>query len=522
MSEQHSDNVYAFNRSKKTVYVLDVPKGKNGYACCGCGREVIAIHRSKETWQPYFRHHVTDVKTAGKCSYRDETYRHKLAKEILQRIKQVRVPGVKKNPPMGMEGDPMIISKPRTIHGAKVLVERQFYEGEDNLVHYGANPKIKIREHLIKPDITFLDDQNKPILFIEVVATHAVNQTKYLKIKRLGIDTIQVRVPKDSPEEIEKSFFTVKHTKWIYNNELESTTYIPTSGSYSPGVSESDEFQGGVFDETLSCRRTQIGNLIRAIDRCFQSGHYSRAERSITRQLKDTKETTAGLKERYEKLREEAEQRAYKPFEQDIQRVESRRSDIQQEEASLEERYSRKRNEIEEEIAAAESKYQQRIETLGGTGKSFEERKVDIRREGDEYEKIIEGIRDDQRRERKLIESAPAQKRKDIRAMGGDYRKKIRRIDKEKDQSEKQEISASKRFHQLEDDLRSRIDKRGESFAQAVRERDATGDGSTYGKLRAILNKYGRYSNLQEIYVSIRRVKKAKEWFDTAPWTGWG
>lgn len=533
MSEKHSDNVYAFDRNRETVYVLNVPKGKNGYKCCGCEREVIAIHRTKDTWQPYFRHHVSDANLVGKCTYRDETYRHKLAKEILQRIKKIRVPGVKKNPPSGMDGDPMIISRPRTISARTVLIERQFYEGEDNQLHSGSNPDIKVREHIIKPDVTFFDEENDPILFIEIEATHAVDQAKYLKIKRLGIDTVQVKIPKDSPEEIEKCFSVVKHTKWIFNNEFDSTPYVPTSGSHNPGISESDEIQEGIYEETLSCRRAQIGNLIRSINRCLESEHYSRDEESARRKLEDASKTTEGLRKGYEKVREGAEARAFEPFEQELKNVEERREGIRNKETELEERYRAKRAEIDEDIETTGSKYESRIEELGGKGRSFEERKKELRREAEYSERILREISDDIRGIGQEIKKASGKLKSDFKSLGENFREKIadlekneeairKRLIEEKEQIEVEQSSIGQRYRKINEETRTRIRERTEQFAQAVRDRNAEGDGPGIAELRRVLRKYQQHQGIIDLRESIGRVKNAKEWFETAPWKSWG
>lgn len=129
MSEKHGENIYALDKHGKIVYVLDVSNGMNNYSCMGCGQEVVGCHRTNAAHKPYFRHHVTDLDKPSNCTYKDKSYRYKLAKEILQRIKQIKVPGLRKNQPHGIEGDPMIISRSKIITTKKVLVERQFYEG---------------------------------------------------------------------------------------------------------------------------------------------------------------------------------------------------------------------------------------------------------------------------------------------------------------------------------------------------------------------------------------------------------
>ena len=80
---------------------------------------------------------------------------------------------------------------------------------EDKLVVFDEVDFEKEKEKflLIQPDVAFFDKDETPILLIEIVATHKVDPEKIVKIKRLGIDTVQVKVPKDSPQEIENCFY---------------------------------------------------------------------------------------------------------------------------------------------------------------------------------------------------------------------------------------------------------------------------------------------------------------------------
>jgi hypothetical protein len=128
---------------------------------------------------------------------------------------------------------------------------------------------------LSKPDVVFFDSNGKPILLIEVVATHKVSTEKKVKLKRLGIDSIQIAIPKDSPENIEKTFRITERTKWIYSHEQENTPYIPIPFSDSTAILSVDEDQRKLLEESFICRKAEINNLIRTIRRCLESKQYS-------------------------------------------------------------------------------------------------------------------------------------------------------------------------------------------------------------------------------------------------------
>lgn len=156
----------------------------------------------------HFSHDPKDIAIKGKCTYSDETERHKIAKDILQRIKQIKVPALYKYPPQVVEGKSYKIRDAQVIKAFSVRNEISFYEDENGNLSYGSNiySETGIKKYaLIRPDITFFDVNEKPILLIELIATHDINEEKLSKIIRLGDDTIRISIPKESPEKIEES-----------------------------------------------------------------------------------------------------------------------------------------------------------------------------------------------------------------------------------------------------------------------------------------------------------------------------
>ena len=169
----HSDNVYAHNIENQPKHISEVESGRKGYFCMGCGREMQAKKSIKIT--EYFSHDPKNIKNTGKCTYSDETYRHKLAKEILQRIKKIKVPTLYKYPPKGTDGMAMKIKDAHFVDADTVKNELQFYEDESGIIHYGRGINFITetdKNSLIQPDVTFFDSSDNPILLIELVATH--------------------------------------------------------------------------------------------------------------------------------------------------------------------------------------------------------------------------------------------------------------------------------------------------------------------------------------------------------------
>jgi len=354
MENPHIDNVYALNLQDEEVFIGNVESGRKGYFCIGCKREMQAVKPKIASIRPYFRHDVKALKDRKKCTYSDETYRHKLAKEILQINKSIKVPAVYKYPEKGVEGWPNLISESRVIEAFSVGIEKLFYEDENGEISFGKNDESKNKHLLLKPDVTFFDRKQNPILFIELVATHKISEEKKIKISRLGIDTIQITIPKDSPEAIGNAINNTNHTKWIYNYEQANTQYIPVSLSSSKGIQPIDEIQRKFFEESFKCRAAQIGNLISTIKRCVGSEHYAQIERNYRSEISRIEENTENHRDKWRRICEDRRTEISKKH-----AIESRRNQINQEEGNfqeyhhtLEQRYYRKRNEIERDADA--------------------------------------------------------------------------------------------------------------------------------------------------------------------------
>ena len=98
MDYPHDNNVYAHDLQNRVKHISEVASGKKGYHCMGCTREMQA--KKGEKYAHHFAHDPKDVENKGKCSFSDETYRHQLAKDALQYIKQIKVPALYKYPPV--------------------------------------------------------------------------------------------------------------------------------------------------------------------------------------------------------------------------------------------------------------------------------------------------------------------------------------------------------------------------------------------------------------------------------------
>lgn len=355
MSEDflHIENVYAYNEDHKIIYIGDVPSHENGikkgYYCLDCQRRMQAVKGNIR--KQHFKHHVKPHSTEKKCTYRDETYRHKLAKDLIQIVGKIKVPAVYKFDPTKKSNQALLIRESRFIDIEDVLIERYIYEnqnGEIEIIHKEDNSK----NLLIKPDAIVLNKDKKPILIVEFVATHKPNIDKLIKFKRLGIDAIQVSIPKSSPEEIEKCFSITQQTKWLFNNEESETNYLQFSEQYSGAIFEVDEEQRKLFEEGFKCRSAEIGDLIRTIERLLQKEHYQTIERNLRSEIQRVERNTSAARERLEDIREGYIREGIEKHRGRREKLINSTEKFSKYQAGLEERYLKKRRELELEETA--------------------------------------------------------------------------------------------------------------------------------------------------------------------------
>lgn len=545
--------VFALDVFGKEVHISEVEGGKKGYYCIGCGKQMQAKHSPRGFHISYFSHDPTDVKLNGSCSHSDETYRHGIAKEILQIIKSIRTPAVYKYPAKGEEGKAYQIDVARIVAAAEVIAELYFYERENGEIGWSKTVNFKDKYLLFKPDIAFFNEIGKPILLIELVATHKVSDDKKVKIRRLGIDAVQVSISKGTRAEIENIFSTTERTKWIYNNDEANTKYIPTSSGHTEAISFTDEFQRKFFEESLSCRTTEIGNLIRSITRCLESEQYLEYERRIGGELQRVK----GNKERERRelleihngIRDSVRKRVDRKYEVETEHI----IEEERKQEDLEGRYFRKREEI-----------QQGQEQIDRKFRRVEERRGEI--ENDTRE-IINAIQDEQRTEQNLkrdrewveergrtndktvreeenkrqseIEQSEKRIRVDIK------RVKQRRIDIRSESKRIRETSTAK-FGKLESNIRTKIegesidrielteqfkrdeDELGREFGnfrkelvQSVKKRMPAESERLSRKLQKFFHGLELLEGFPDMLKEIERIRNAKKSIETRAYKNW-
>lgn len=422
-------NEYAKNRKEDVVYILDAESGRKGYWCISCDKEMQAVHFKNEFFKSYFRHDAKDVKIERKCTFRNEEYRHKLAITILQEYKEVKIPPVYKFSPDGKKA--ILLETAKNILASSVKAELTFYEDEEGNVKWGKNPEIEEKYLLFRPDITFFNATEEPIMLIEIVVTHKLTDEKKVKIKRLGINTIQIKIPKDSPENIAKSLKTATHTKWIYNDLEERTDYIQVSKGNREEISSIDELQRQFFEESIACRKSQIGNLIRSISRCLEGQQYRNLVFQLEQELSRVKTNTERNRERLEQLRSEYRERVSERFRNSFEQIENEERElaehIEREREKLAGEYRAKVEVIEQEYGKLEARYIKRRGELQNlqreTNQQHRETEASINECGGVGEKAIR-IQESSRGIQREIEAESARAGK-IRKSTEDIRRRV-------------------------------------------------------------------------------------------------
>ncbi|PHR96652.1 MAG: hypothetical protein COA80_08615 [Leeuwenhoekiella sp.] len=376
---------WAYTKSFTHIHISQAESGKMGYFCLGCKKEMQAV--KGKIREHYFRHHAKDVKNNyTECVRANKEYREHKAREILHRLKRLKVPAVYKYPPRGSDGLPNKLSEAKWVEATTVKSELTFYEDENCEIKFGSNRDIEERFMPIRPDITFFDAGGRPILFIEFVVTHKIDERKKNKLYRFGINTVQIIIPKKSEEEIEQVFKSSRSIKWVYNEIEANTEYIYVSDPSGGGVWEIDDDQRKLFEESYRCRKNQIANLIRSVRNTLESESYKGAERHFEQEISRVKKATEAERAGLESMEERVEGEVRDEFSERREQLESEGKALDEGErkfrgkkARLDKRYQSKKQELETEQERADN-----FEQLRG---ATEERSAGVR------ERIEENIR---------------------------------------------------------------------------------------------------------------------------------
>lgn len=512
--EKEYDNIIALTEDNDHISIADAVSGANGYFCRGCSAEMIAY---KGQFKPQYFGHKPDNISASKrkCTISNELYRHDIAKEILQRIKEIKVPNLYKKPPNGIEGGLMLLNKSKIITAEYVKNEIQFYENEFGKICFGKNIDFKVeknKELLIQPDVTFFDNDKQPILFIEIVATHDITPDKLLKLFRLGIDTIAVRPPKDSEQAIEKCFYKTSRTEWIYNHQRENTIYEPVSIKNSAGIPSINPYEETILRtvESFKCRSTEIRKTIRGLEQYLESAQYQTAKQRLEREIQRTEDNAEKAEGEVLDLQGRIDEEVDKSFRQRRDEIAKTRTSIGEKEGyfdeyttNLESIFEGSRNRIRESQKSYQPECRGEIEEverqlveLGAKATTFEE---EIKRIRDEEERFIAEVEKRRNSIRKLtnreleIKRNLATEEVSLPKRNEESERKIR---------EENEVSFTARRNELR-----------ERFAEFRKQSIADAENEDYNGISRIRARTGKLFKTRRELLDIRQAKSDRERF---------
>lgn len=366
VSSAIEQNDYAKDVRGNVVFINDVASGQKGYWCIGCDTEMIAVHGKVENRRKHFRHVALDVNIERRCTFSNEEYRHKLAIDILKFTKGIKVPSIYIYSPD--RKTKRLIAESRYVQASSVKAELTFYEDYDGEVKWGKSKDVENKNLLIRPDITFFDSSGNPILLIEIVVTHKIDDDKKVKLKRLGIDTIQIIIPKDSEENIKKSLEKGRNAKWVYNYEQERTEFVQFSEGDRTELLPTDEIERRFSEESYKCRKIQLENLIRSINKCLGSERYRSVVGQFEQELPRVKANSESASNELEELRARIRAGVAERYRDSIESLEREESEFEQLYADrageLQRSFDNDKRGMDEHFGGLEVRYNSKISEL--------------------------------------------------------------------------------------------------------------------------------------------------------------
>ncbi|GIZ09020.1 hypothetical protein [Flavobacterium sp. UMI-01] len=524
-------NEYAKNVEGESVFILDAISGRKGYWCIGCDAPMEAVIQKKNTLhKSYFRHIAKDVaKGEIPCTFSNQDFRHNLAIDILQRTKRIKVPNLYKYAPDGKSAK--LIQEATFVEAHSVKKELSFYEDDHGEVQFGKNPEIDNKNLLIRPDVTFFDSQGKPILLIEIVVSHKLNDEKKAKIRRLGIDTIQIVIPKDSPENIAKNFLVTKNTKWVFNHVEQNSNYFQLPTGHTEGISQIDELQMGFFGESIVCRKNQISNLIRSITRCVESQLYKRVEFNIGQEISRIEESTRKHQSKLDEIQAGIEREIYSELGSRGESIDATRRKLEEKNRNLEERYFKRKRKIAEEQADIVRQIEHTLRDEKPENSISAEFAAEERRIEHEIERIKREqgyIEEDTRKESNFagnfageefrISNQESELEQEFRTLEDQERESFETF---KRQFQSETTDERKLRTTIEEEFRSGYQWLYEQIAERISERDCSGNDPLSQRIETILELRGLCSGYTAQQQTLERYRKGIQYLANGTYKTW-
>lgn len=535
----------------KDIHITEAPeRGRKGYFCIGCGREMQAVFPNTQNHRKYFRHDAKFIKPGQQCTFKDEEYRRKLAIETLELKKQIRVPILYKYPPKGETGLALFLLPGALISAERVAKEVYFYEGSNGSIASGFTFNGSPEELLFKADVVFYNENDEPILFIQLGKRKKLSVAEFAGLKRLRINTISLTIPKESAAAIEISQTTGDRAKWLYHDDEQQIAYFQVPTDLGEGIPTIDGDPDRLSEETYDCRKVQINNLLRALRRCLDGEPYRAAERAVLTAIGTTElaikragERRARLEEDYRISSTAAHQRELNEIDDRGVRLRTAKAKLNRDHKLLDERYRTKKEELTTAARLLEADIRQEEIALGGTGKTLEQLRAELEREherlrnrmDEQFGGEFESIRSEQERVERAIATARAtieRIRADIGSALADLARKQlgqrnyhERLEREEEEAianlEKTRDGRQEHLEGARADLTAQFDELRRRTALAAEEQDISGDIGLSKRLKVLSDARGLVLAIADARENNRRIRAAKEFIGTTAFQTW-
>jgi hypothetical protein len=536
---------------ERDIHISEVTqRGRKGYKCIGCQREMQAVLPKVQNYRPYFRHDAKFIKPGDKCTFKDEDYRRKLAATTLELNKEIKVPPVYKYPPKGVAGLALFLLPGTVIAASRVEKNKYFFEDHNGNIKADFSYHGPQEELLFKADIVFYDANDEPILFIQLGKRKKLTVNEFAGLKRLRVNTIKLTIPKESAEAIEISQKKGDRAKWLYHDDEQQIAYFSVPTDLGDGIPAIDGDPDRLSEESYDCRKVQVNNLIRALGRCLESEPYRTTERAVVTAIGRTELAIKRVGERRAVFEEQYRNDAETTYRGELDEIEARRVQFRTTKAGLngryqrlDERYQSTKQRLREEKALLDANIRQEEIALGGTGKTIGQLQDDADREhkaardrlDEQFGRELESIGGEQERveraiatERAAIErlradiaNAPAEL---IRKQHGQrsHHDRLEAAEKEVIGGLKKERDGrQERVEGAGSDLAARFDELRRQAALAAENEDTEGGSGLSRRLKALNPARGYVLAVENGKADSRRFRKAKDFIGTAAFQSW-
>lgn len=474
-----------------------------------------------------------------RCTFRDQDYRRKLALTTIDIVKQLYLPPLHKYPPKGVDGPIIPLAGGQMFYIARVVRYQYFYEDEEGKICMTTNFDNSQGSLLFFADLVLYDEDEQPAL---LVTSNSVKKKTMPEVQaalaRLRINTLYLTIPQESPEAIHRSLMNGKNAKWIYHDDERQFDYLSLSDGITEGIPAIDGDSGQLFEESFDCRKVQINNLIRAINRCLGAESYRIVEQRARAAIGKTQLAISRVEEQRGNLEEFHRMELEEQYQPEFDGIAGRREalelafdDLRDRQTKLEERYRAKNSDLESKGRTVDADLRAASLAAGGTGKTTEELEDDLARTHDQ---AIERLGEAFGSSIKIVERATSRIKNRIREINADEDRLRKQIEDLPDKFGKIQAEEEKRFdqeEQFEDDETARLeaacDCRSATFEAAQRQIDVdfavaypASDAGLPPGFDHILSD-GPLNAATHAYRNYVRLRKAKEFLDSTAGKAW-